>query len=974
MVSADKGFDHGYSFDNFYIDMNGVIHPACHGDNMVTPETEEEMYVKIFEYIDMLLDMVKPGKLVYMAIDGVAPRAKMNQQRSRRFRAVKDSADKKEALRMVKDELRLNGVQFDDDEEEKPHFDSNVITPGTPFMCNLAKALREWIDSKMANVADTYCHDEESCELRWPKDLVIILSDASVPGEGEHKIMDYVRKQKAQPDYNPNLRHCLCGADADLIMLGLGTHELDFTILREEFVANQPKPCEICGQFNHETKKCQGKANIPDKAIRASSQPFIYIRLCVLREYLERECDDLEFERFIDDWVLLFFFVGNDFLPHLPSLEIREGAVDKLLRIYKQLMSTYSHPKPYITDNGFVSLHKVELIMREFGKMENDIFVRRKINEEKFRSRQKNQKMLDHKAMKAEWLAPVPVVKRGEEPEKLGNVKEEAVNLSKESLSKANENSTNAGGPKQVKRKVDDAAEEDKSIEKQLATAAEESDEDAGDEVQLWNDGWKERYYLHKFGSTNHQVVSEKIVEHYAVGLCWVMRYYYQGCPDWQWYYPYHYAPFASDFQSISKIKVQFNHDAKPFRPLEQLMSVFPAASGDALPKPWRDLMQNKDSQIYDFYPTNFKVDLNGKKQAWQGVSLLPFIDEDRLFRTLKQVYPMLTPAEVERNQLGEDLVFVSKVNAEWHDKLLNALRDHPAEKFDCKAIKMNGINGKLRKSESYTDEVVNAFCLEYFDPEYEKNFVFPAKRLPNAKQPERVLKPEDFQNNRYQNRNNSYQNHQQGRGFNQNNQSNNNQYYRPVIGFNRNNPQASLMSDAGRRMVEHHSRQNYSNNGNMNNSNRNSGFQSNRSNNYQSNYQSNRPANNYQANSYQTNNNYASNFQSNFQSAYQPVSYQPVNYQALNYQQQTYQQQALSYQQQALFQLNYPQHQAAAAANLGANYLRRDSLNPNVQEYIPSYSQSTTNPQPLDQGFNANRNSNYNSNRAGQNNRQNRN
>ena len=953
MVTADKGFDHGYSFDNFYIDMNGVIHPACHGDNMVTPETEEEMYVKIFEYIDMLLDMVKPGKLVYMAIDGVAPRAKMNQQRSRRFRAVKDSADKKEALRMVKDELRLKGVQFDE-EEEKPHFDSNVITPGTPFMCNLAKALREWIDSKMATVADTYCRDEKSCELRWPKDLVVILSDASVPGEGEHKIMDYVRKQKAQPDYNPNLRHCLCGADADLIMLGLGTHELDFTILREEFVPNQPKPCEICGQFNHETKSCQGKANIPDQKIRSTSQPFIYIRLCVLREYLERECDDLDFERFIDDWVLLFFFVGNDFLPHLPSLEIREGAVDKLLRIYKQLMSTYSHPKPYITDNGYVSLHKVELIMREFGKMENDIFVRRKLNEEKWRSRQKNQKMLDHKSMKAEWMAPVPVVKRGEEPEKLENVKAEAVNLSKESLSKSNEQEkADEVGTKPVKRKAEDPDEE--------------SDEDAGDEVQLWNEGWKERYYLHKFGSTNHQVVSQKIVEHYAVGLCWVMRYYYQGCPDWQWYYPYHYAPFASDFNGISKIKVQFNQDAKPFRPLEQLMSVFPAASGDALPEPWRDLMRNKDSQIYDFYPTNFKVDLNGKKQAWQGVSLLPFIDEDRLFRTLKQVYPLLTPGEVERNQLGEDLVFVAKSNPDWHDKLLNALRDHPDEKFDCKEIKLHGINGKLRKSQAYTDQVVNAFCLEFFDPQYEKNFVFPAKRLPNAKQPERVLKPEDFQNNRYQNRNNN--NYQNNRGFNQNNnhQSNNNQYYRPVIGFTRNNQQASVMTNAGRRMVEHHSRQNYSNNGNMNNNR----FQSNRPNHQPNrpnnqpnrpNAQSNRP-NNYATDSFTPN--YAPNYQ---QAAYQPVAYQPVNYQALNYQQQSYQQ-TLSYQQQALFQLNYPQATAAAPTN----YLRRDNLNPNVQEFIPSYSQSTTNPQPLDQGgFNAG--NRYSSNRGGQNNRQHRN
>jgi 5'-3' exoribonuclease 2 len=116
----------------------------------------------------------------------------------------------------------------------------------------------------------------------------------------------------------------------------------------------------------------------------------------------------------------------------------------------------------------------------------------------------------------------------------------------------------------------------------------------------------------------------------------------------------------------------------QPFKPFEQLMAVFPAArygtfftpqltanadmclSRKHIPPTFQPLMVDENSPIIDFYPTTFEIDMNGKRMAWQGVALLPFIDEKRLLDAMAPEYPKITEEEVRRNRWGNNLLFVS--------------------------------------------------------------------------------------------------------------------------------------------------------------------------------------------------------------------------------------------------------------------------------------------------------------------------
>lgn len=64
-------------------------------------------------------------------------------------------------------------------------------------------------------------------------------------------------------------------------------------------------------------------------------------------------------------------------------------------------------------------------------------------------------------------------------------------------------------------------------------------------------------------------------------------------------------------------------------------MAVLPPKTCTALPVGLRHLMTNIDSPIADYFPTEFEIDLTGKKFAWLGEVLLPFIDDRRLLKAM---------------------------------------------------------------------------------------------------------------------------------------------------------------------------------------------------------------------------------------------------------------------------------------------------------------------------------------------------
>jgi len=462
--------------DNLYFDLNCLIHPCCHGEI-----DELVMYNKIFLEMTRIINLVDPKKLIFIAIDGPCPKPKMIQQRLRRYKSAK----------------------------EKKEWDTNAITPGTDFMNNLEIFILKNINRFSRKV---------------------IFSSANEPGEGEHKIFDYIRNNNIDSNV-------IYGLDADLIMLSMISTSTNIYLIRERT------------EYNFEGMDCD----------------YIYLDIHKLKEAIINNIKPKEYnltnESLINDYIFICFFIGNDFIQHTPSINIRYRGLDHLINTYKVLCDKYQgnyylidKEKEQIININFLKEFIHELSIREDDRIKDILNIRDK-QENKFK------KMYNNAKDKEDFSHHIPVIFRDKEKEVFREMKYWRTNYYMENIF----------------RKCYSPAYEDILIEK-----------------------------------------IDDMCHNYLQSLFWCINYYLKGNIAWRFSYNYFEAPTFFDLYKYLKNidKIEIERDNNPYTPIEQLNMVIPNES--------INLIKDTSLRDSSKFPENAKECHLLKRYLWESYPILP--------------------------------------------------------------------------------------------------------------------------------------------------------------------------------------------------------------------------------------------------------------------------------------------------------------------------------------------------------------
>lgn len=309
-----KELDNKLTVNNLYLDSNSIIYDVVSSIDKIDKNIEENIIKLVCNKIAYYIKEIKPNKKVIIAFDGVAPAAKLCQQRTRRYKTCME--------RQIFEKLGIL---------ELNKWNTIAITPGTKFMEKLDKKIKIYFkNSKKFDVEE------------------IIVSGPGERGEGEHKIFEYIRDNK---EYHNNSSSAIYGLDADLIMLSLNHVEYckNIYLYRETpvFIKSIDSTLE------------PNKNYILDIPMMANK--------LVYELNTKKTIDN---NNLIRDYIFIFFMMGNDFLPHFPSLNIRTDGIDRISCAYKETLEKCGH----LTNNSTIIWKNMQFFIKYLSQQEERNF------------------------------------------------------------------------------------------------------------------------------------------------------------------------------------------------------------------------------------------------------------------------------------------------------------------------------------------------------------------------------------------------------------------------------------------------------------------------------------------------------------------------------------------------------------------------------------------------------------------------
>ena len=594
---------------HLYLDYNCLLHPQCFKVLALNiSETDPEklfakMIKRILAFTDYLENFINPSVLFYVAIDGIAPEAKINQQRQRRFGHINDYR----SIIMNKHKIPHNSS-----------WSNIVITPGTEFMYKLHLALTSYFLAKTkengSNVTRKY-----------------VYSSYLTPGEGEHKILQHIKNNIPKDHTDPIV---IYGLDADLIFLAMSSQYQNLYLLRESDQINQSKVDEedptnvgeellfvdidatkisINTQLNEEFEHFTHIENEIEEEIMDDMFGSGSVDTESHSKDIIQNVNHMKFKfDFCNDYIFICYFLGNDFLPHLPSVDIKIDGMKMVMDSYMSVVEKRTDTMiKYDADNHIIVDPKFlyEFICSMAAKEDN--FFQSSLPDHLFRMRKR--KCFETERFKKD----------------IWEVENLRVTVNRD------------GKFKKLRIR---------------------------DPIRLGDgkpDDWKYRYYEHYFHTDyRQQEMIDKICENYVEGLYWVARYYFEECPTWRWQYRYSHAPFLSDIMSYlertdiiaSKYGVEFIKEG-PLDMYTQLVSVIPQRYASILPKSLQTLSGSANSPVIDMYPTSYPVDMINKTILYKCIPYIPYLDVSRIEKAVAQL--KLSHDEIIRSTYSDVFEFV---------------------------------------------------------------------------------------------------------------------------------------------------------------------------------------------------------------------------------------------------------------------------------------------------------------------------